>query len=1321
MPTGLKINNLSFAKMGNINIQAVKPQSEDNNNGVVNVQGAIVVGANKIVGQNGGNISQNANLKVVPFINEFQNLQASFSKLAPIKISNLKSNNLTISPISAKIFEPIKLKGISNQRPEIISLTDFSSIYKGNSNSISDVGNFINTSMASRILRIEHIEALIESIQENEGANKILEEILNKYVDEIDEANHTVRVMTKIAKTIDNIKKSLDIRKSDNFSDDKISKNVVSAKSYKDFLVDLYGFSESGVDNFSNTKLIGQFLIDSRTTLSQYSPSLFGTSSPLSINAINVGKGFLANKPKINDKLFNVNFGLSEADSVERGIDRDFGSYNANKIDINDGKFNFQISSYKNKSTPILGTEFNKFIDSLPENAMDRAALLIMTLSKEMRISSGLGTETIKSILVNKLGGNDVGDPFEIIFGSPGDDISDVPNGTNSLCSLLRYKNDSNNVILPFESLYVRGENGILYIPGSKELGDSILQSEIPFDINKVRLFQERLSDISSDSMSLIKTLLGTEKLKSPLKPIDFFNTISWNYVEAIDYILGNIPTEVQVLPSVWGEVSLLKLALSDRDIKGLLFEYVLALGLIGKPGIGEFGNNNVESFFRDMSLEEIKKWGDLPSIKQDKSLNQNTITNLNDALAFLNASPEDIENQNNDDLSKSLTTDSITGYTVLALLVQTIINKMKLKGDINFSGKPVILNMLFTHLISTKNLVFLNRIVDFISNIAKTSQNFVENGKTRFNRLSYTTIAAISFEAFFAYLEPLLDGISSPNANDELVTFTIDIDSLKNSKNIVETILSNFNLASKPSNSKQVSQFKSLKQGNALNSPINNLGSKLRKEEEIVNQIILRLKRTFNLVENATSDAVDYFRTDSKNYESLKKLVEEQGGKERIALIDEAQFILSRKAQSDFYDGDGINLATKGTLTFRGGADSKKRADNTTIKRTRMKKIQSPIFIDGSIISSNEKKLMEIILNNPKFKGSRSENLKILTVGIPAGFSNSFSSEVSITEENANKILNKQSDVISINVYKRSIEFEDIVFKPQSFIFELSRFVTRPKINKNKIVSTNYVEFLNNQSISLTRDFSAFGEDENQNKEDFFENKEYSFLTKSQKENLAINHVESFILGMYLRLLIGISTDENDFLVNDELFEGMIDPDSKSKFNDLILTYVKGVTQQPITLEQLKQSSPQISALLGKIETLSLNTSFAEQVNPPILPGVSISKRIELTEDIINFVKLYSPKSLLTGGKTHALRITSPKIFERIYNIAVDPDDFEIDFDKTLETVSGKAMYVVLEKKGMLIKSKDGKIKIKERNKNNTISLDQFFINISTMQSVEE
>jgi hypothetical protein len=202
---------------------------------------------------------------------------------------------------------------------------------------------------------------------------------------------------------------------------------------------------------------------------------------------------------------------------------------------------------------------------------------------------------------------------------------------------------------------------------------------------------------------------------------------------------------------------------------------------------------------------------------------------------------------------------------------------------------------------------------------------------------------------------------------------------------------------------------------------------------------------------------------------------------------------------------------------------------------------------------------------------------------------------------------------------------------------------------------------------------------------------------------------------------LVGISPDENDFLVNEELFEGMIDPDSKSKFNDLILTYVKGVTQQPITLEQLKQSSPQINALLEKIETLSLNSSFAEQVNPPILPGVSLDKRIELTEDIINFVKLFSPKSLLTGGKTHALRITSPKTFERIYNIAVDPDDFEIDFDKTLETVSGKAMYVVLEQKGMLIKSKDGKIKIKERNKNNTISLDQFFVNVSTVQSIEE
>ena len=1303
MPTGLKTNKLSFAKMGNINIQAVESQSEKNNNGSLNIQGAAVVGKNKVVAQQGGNISQNAQLNISPAINQFQKPQITLPILTlPKKFVFEKKNNLFLSPIQSQYYIPTKLKGVSEQRPEIISLADFGSIYsKNNGVTLSDVGEFVNMSIAARKLRFDHIEALIGSIQEVEGANKILEEIAEKYAGEVSNAESIVKLMEEIVRTISNIKESLDVRKSEDFTDEKVSKNIVSAKSYKDFLVDLYGFSESGVDNFSNTKLIGQFLFDARNTLEKYSPTLFGSSNPPAPNSINAGLGFQINQPNINENFFNPNFGLAEAgaQTVERSADREFGSYNINQFDITDSQFEFNIRSFRNIGFPILGTAFNQFLDSLPGNSIDRAALLLMSISKEMRISSGLGNESIKSILIDELGGSDVGNPFETIIGFPGDNITDVPNGTRSLCSLLRYKNTSNEVVLPFEAVYVKGENGSLYVPGTKEFGDSILQSEAPYDISKIKEYQESLSEISSNAISLTGKLLGVKGLKS----VDLFDEIGRSYDESIDSLISDIESinEAIAYPSTWGEVALIKLAFSDREISHLLFQYVLALGLVGKPGEGNFGNNSVESFFRDMSISEIRNWGDFPVVKQDKSLSNISVEKLNNALVnFLGLDEIDGESSiETGDVANTLTSDSVTGYTVLAFIAQTLVNKAKLKGDQNGGAGTGTLftSNILSHFITPRSLVFMNKIADFIATIANKASNFTEDGKTRFNRLNYTTIASFAFEAFLSFIEPLLDGVSQPNTNEEYMTISVDINALRQAQSAVRSVFGNYKRAS-ASNTLQVSQ--------SLSSPIGKLKSKLLKEETIINQIISRLRRTFGLVERATSDAVDFFNPQGPNYSRLASLVEAQGGKERISMVNEAQFVLSRKALSDFNEGEGLSLVTKSVGKAVGAQ-----------KRWVVNRVDVPVFIDGSVISSNEKKFMETIFRRPKFRGSRSENLKILTIGLPAGFSNCLSAEIGVTEDNAGEIIQKQRDVISINVYRRSIEFEDIVFKPRPYIFELSRFVTKSKINNIEIKQNNFLEFLNDKSIEITTDFGGrSNKDDYQTQESFFNNEEYSFLSNFQKRQLAINHVESFILGLYLKLLTGVSTDESDYLINDMLAEGFVSDESKEKFKDLVLTYVQGVTQQPITLENLKNSSPQIKNLLEKIDTFATQANVTEQITPPVLPGVGISERIELAEDLINFVKLFTPKSLLTGGKIQSLRITSPKLFERIFNLAVDPDDFEIDLTKTFETTSGAKMYEVLEKKGLLMKAVDGKVKIRERSKNNTISLDQFFVNVSTV-----
>lgn len=1325
--TGLKING-GFAKMGNLNIQAVKAQSEVNNNGNLNVKKAAVIAASKVVAQNGGNIAKN------PIINQqnnqFQNLQVALPPLKlkafPYKPKN--NNNILISPIAAKLVVPPKLRGISEQRPEIISLSDFGSIYRSSFGSeLSDVGEFIKTSIAARKLRFEHISALIESIQEVEDANAILEDIANGYAGEIEKAEKTVSLMTRLSDLIRDVKRSLNIRENSDLSFEKYKRQSVRTDSYKELLVGEYQFSENGFSNFSNTKILGQFFFDIRNTLSQYSPSLFGTNTPPPPNLINANLNFQLNQANVNDNILNFDLGEAQDQTVERSADSEFGTYNVKQIDITDGQFKFRTDLFRNLNFPIIGTAYNGFLNVLPGSTDDRLSLLIMALSKELRVSSGLAEEDISNIVINSFNGNEIGDPFANIIGRPGETITDPIVGESSLCSLLRYQNEENEIILPFESAFVRGDNGRLYTPGSKEIVDSVLQSEQVYNTSKLIAFQNRSSQISSDAITAISGLLDVGRRTSNLKPTDLFDEIGHDLVEAIELMLSDIPNDNAIYPASWGEASLLKMALSDREIKQLLFQYVLVLGLVGKPGEIQFGNNSVEKFFKDMSLNELTKWGDFPVIDQDRDLNSGTAQRLNTILENLGVEePVDADIETSD-ISNIKTSDSITGYTALAFIAQTLIKKAQQKGNQdqleqnqqgNVFKASVILTDLSENLIRTRHLVFLNRIADFIATIADRAPGLFQDGKTRFNRLNYTTFAAFAFEAFLSFVDQPLSGISAPNTTDDYMIISFKLPEIKTNKGLLDNLLGNSNNSSgflQAIASVVVSSA-------ALATPLGGVQNKLSKEEELTSRIISRLKRTFNLINKSTIDLLDYLDPNGPRSASLNALVEAQGGKERIAMIDEPQFVLSRKALNDFKNGEGLSLITKNIIKFKNsgkpqrGSKYRLRGKGSSLlnllKRVRIQRIDIPVFVDGSVISSNEKKFMDIILRRPKFRGISSENLKILTVGIPAGFSNNLANEISVNEDNANEILDKERDVIAINVYRRSIEFEDIVFKPQTYIFELSRFITRTQINSQEINANKFKDFVNDQSIQFMRDFSRSANGDRQNLTSFLENEEYSFLTNEQKRSLISNHIESFVLGLYIQLLTGISTDESEYLVNEQLLEGFVDDEAKERFSDLVLTYVRGITQQPITLEQLKESSPQIKALLNKIDNFALETHFTEQISPPVLPGVGIDQRIELTEDLVNFVKLYTPKSLLTGGSVQALRITSPKLFERIYNIAVDPDDFEIDIEKTFETKSGAAMYSVLEKQGLLLSSD----KIKPRRKNKTISLDQFFVNISSV-----
>lgn len=1315
MTTGLKFKQ-STIKVGNINIQPLKPVQQET------AQQSTII-KKKIVSTTP--VPQIYTKPVAP--PKIPNLKttfntAKFDGLLP-KIENLQFSpfgGLTIKPKLANFIKPVELKGISEQRPTIVGLTDYSPVFKGNQSfEFTDVGDMLTVAIEGRKLRFEHIKKLLSSLQQTEDAKNILDELASQYSAQIDSAKNTVSFMESIVTTVRNIKRALDIRKDANLVGVNQGQSVVKTRSYEDFLINEFGFSDDGVVNFSNTKLYAQFLFDSYNVISQYSPELLGTND-----------GNLSNSNAFNQQ-FSLGGNGNTSVGPTRGDDKSFSDLIIKRQDITDGEYKFRIELFSDLNQVFVGsTRWNDFMDILPEDTLSRVLLLTAIVSKEFRVSRAMGIKRVRDKLSSTFNAPENGDPFEFVLGLPPNSISEKPIGDSSLMSLMRYENANSDIILPFETFYVRDTNGRLYTPGSEGLVDQILEQEPLFEFEELSAFADNFEFISRDATDVLSEALQIDDDKSKIRTSTLFDSIIDDFIEYGETLLSNTGQDItgdfgtflsRELPPIWGELFLAKTAAVDIEIKQLLFQYVLCAGLIGKPG-ATFGSNKRSEFFGGVS-SEMQNYGAFPAIKNFQgNIEQTVATNLISLLQQTGQSGiGSIVAVNT--LETTSTEDTIAGYSALAFIVDRLIEAIRSKNSgVTAEGDSFVrYDDLVEHLLSLRELSVINDIIDRLAQLYEEggAGTAFTSGKSRYNRISYTSLAAMVFEIYVSYMDKVFAGVSEAsaapvNTNANGIFAYVDL------KSVFRPAVSSQRL-SKFINplSPNVEPGDTSVPAGAVFYARQQMAKEQRLEEEIVNRII----KTTERVNKSISDAESFFNLNGPNSSRFQELLDSVDGQDKISLLSEGQFILARKALDDLETGAGLALFDSKPIKQTSSQLEKGKGNflkfDPFVLKAKIGKVdfdpnanKYPAFLDQTVISDNEIALMRLLFSLPAFREGAAENLKILSVGLPAGFSEHFQTEVSINEKKFNSINDKQKDVVQINVYRKSIEFEDIIFKPRPYIFETSRFVSRSSLASLDIPNGFNPQALASFGVTFMKDFSKRAKGNDVNIAGLALSPEYSFLSNDQKFQMIFNHLTSYLLEVYVKLLTGVSFDESEYLVNRDVLIGVTDIDTRNKFRDLILAYVEGVTGQPLTIDQLKNSSPQIKLLLDKIDNFGSEAALTQQINPPVLPGVSRSSSIEVGEDIINFLKLYTPRSLLTGGFEQRKRIESPKLFERIFNLAVDPDDFEIDVQETIKTSSGKAMYDALLAKGLI----DQNNKITPRDPNRNIQFDQFFVTISTV-----
>lgn len=360
--------------------------------------------------------------------------------------------------------------------------------------------------------------------------------------------------------------------------------------------------------------------------------------------------------------------------------------------------------------------------------------------------------------------------------------------------------------------------------------------------------------------------------------------------------------------------------------------------------------------------------------------------------------------------------------------------------------------------------------------------------------------------------------------------------------------------------------------------------------------------------------------------------------------------------------------------------------------------------ILDDSVVTESVRNALFSLLSQDQFLANKGFNGKILSVGVPNKFIEHIKEKIKLTSLNFNNLKKKQLDVVNFSVYKIDVEYDDIVFKPVKKLFELSRFVLKNDRSYGPIkIDSSLDQIL---SSIPTRDYSPtlsqishlangnqkFFEAE---KSSLFTSDQYDFLDDAQKKSILTNHIISFLLEVYIRQMTGMILSEYNFpLDNSEFF---------SVNSDLI----QQITQTTID-KRLKRSVPLFEG------------------GDPILTDV---ENIQIRHDIRTIDTLTKMSTVLSEPGFEGKKLLSPKLFDRVFHLFVDTDDFEIDLEETRKTEQGRELFKKLLNQGLILEINDNisknetnpvkRYKMVQRNiSENHVVFEKYFVTIETVES---
>jgi len=1172
-------------------------------------------------------------------------------------------------------------------RPEVIALTDFLPVIDDQGGNTA-AGRMLDLQNTIRSLMVEDIGTIVSRLEEDARYRDSLAELRKEYDQVVNDTVERLRYLSKIMTVINNMKETLDLLDNDDALQSSV--NILRSDRGEDsppsgrasMLIDILDchldFVRDHASNFSNSRALGQVIADLDNSLEAFSPRLLGSFDA----------------DRADDESPTT---LNRMPSVDERFSFDISSITSEEV-VSVGRAT--VTSPTNPFDPTRTGTFNEFQDSLPANDLDKVKVLLTALSRELRMSAGiarmLGTELEERYQVNepKL--------LSRIIGDPGVKITDDVPLAGSLSSVLRFEDDDGRIVLPFENRrVVDPDTDRTFIPGSIFLVDSILRGDDQFDTAALETYASAAHLATDGGARAISRLMNFDDGDRSL----YFDTIFREVLSIIadsirTMVTGETASEDQVLGA-----ALLVAAQTDVSLKRLLFRYVL--GIRGGDYVST-STSDPSKDDRDVGSDTSK--GSFGRKAQDVAFDGGS------SMTKVGANPTTVSSASTPVVGVAETSTGAVAELSVHDVPQSIENRVTTlfgsgqsssKGNLSaggvtdrtFSDATSPTNRKLSSIITLKNGVITdildsgstNRdliftlLADHADRLLSTASSVAEKGLTgsgrdsersiktpkgltRMNRLSDDTLLLLLFEVFTAVVSKFVPASFMTSTDSGDMRVSVDKSRLTSTWNKMMILAGRQSSAA----GRLVGASDSSVSSDRMDTvTLQSILESLVTEDALIRDLVDIIQAVGRSVRDMSNDTVSFFSSppDSDTGTMLAELLATESDRRIIQNLSDAQVTIAWQAYQD------LLLTTDRSL-----------------------------LPDDQVVTEAEFNALQGLLNEPEYVEPSGENLRILTVGLPTGLLSALQRPTFRVGEDTT-LESESADLITVKVYRVDPEFEDLVFKPRSFLFDASRFAQVPTTIS---AETSFDQVLS-KFAQLRNVTSEGGIGSQDTLTTIRRSSEYSNLSQAEIDGLFRNHMVSDLLRLYIKMMTGMLLSEHSFLSDESSLEVNV-TDGIVEFMRTFLTGgVAGACSDQSNNASVQDLAERISAglpielaitepsLIQTSQTI-VAASRGHGVNVPEISSACEESQEDvdrggadqtMDDELLNrFKRLIS--TIFFRKEVQRARTLQPKLFERVFLVPIDPDDFEIDVSTTTASRSGKALWKSNALRGSLIEEGD-------------------------------